>query len=69
MTIKRTRWRPDTCFCIVDYEWDDEDQSQIPSLTAVHIDLCAEHLELKNCRLQDQFESVRSHNQSAQTEV
>jgi hypothetical protein len=33
MTIKTTRWSPDTCDCIISYDWDDS----VPAESRVHI--------------------------------
>jgi len=32
MAIKTTRWEPDTCGCVIEYEWDDE----LPAIDRVH---------------------------------
>ncbi len=43
MKIQRTRWKPDTCGCIVEYTWD----SDLPEDKRVHtvhsVNTCKEH--------------------------
>ena len=44
MTIQRTRWQPDTCNCIIDYEWDDTvAQGQRVHAAAIIIRQCPAH--------------------------
>ena len=47
MTIKVTRWSPDTCKCVIDYSWDDTDlqESRIHKLSNI-ISICPEHIGL-----------------------
>ena len=48
MTIQTTRWRPDTCPCIIEYTWDDT----VPESSRVHtlssITKCNIHTSLTN---------------------
>lgn len=37
MAIHRTRWSPDTCGCVVDYEWDDADPAEGRAFTLVGV--------------------------------
>lgn len=55
---KLTRWRPDTCACVVDLEWDSADE--VPALVCVALEPCPLHASGKT--LQEQFEDVRAHN-------
>jgi len=42
--LHTTRWRPDTCACVFEYQWDDEqsDEEREHSLASV-VHCCAEH--------------------------
>ena len=33
MTVKTTRWSPDTCGCVLEYSWDDA----LPQEARVHV--------------------------------
>ena len=47
MTIHTTRWRPDTCSCIVEYTWDDEVPAEQRTHTVSnYIKTCDFHLQL-----------------------
>lgn len=49
MTIRTTRWRPDTCDCIIDYTWDDTlPQDQIVHNVDNITRKCAAHQHLNN---------------------
>lgn len=41
--IKVTRWHPDTCGCVIDYEWDTETTAETRVHTPVSIQACEHH--------------------------
>lgn len=44
MTVRRTRWSPDTCDCVLEYEWDDsEPEDQRTHAFAVADAVCTHH--------------------------
>lgn len=47
MALHTTRWYPDTCGCVIDYEWDDTvpEDARIHSLTSMSV-CCAAHVAL-----------------------
>ena len=58
MTIQTTRWSPDTCGCVFDYEWDDTQ----PQDTRVHTfkqvaKECASHAHLTGNSKKDMYDS------------
>lgn len=61
MAIKTTRWHPDTCSCIVEYQWDSdlpvEQRTHTPSAT---IRECEFH---QNLSVVDHFTAVQAENQ------
>ena len=60
MTLNRTRWSPDTCGCVIEYEWDDsvpEDQ-RTHSLSNV-VSKCPAHAALTD---NNTFSSVLDEN-------
>ena len=50
-----TRWQPDTCECIVDYEWDDAEEPRVHRITNV-IRQCPLHEKLG--KIEDIFSGV-----------
>lgn len=49
MTLKTTRWYPDTCDCILEYQWDDEVQEDSRTHTPTNIvQKCTAHQTLPN---------------------
>ena len=60
MTLKTTRWSPDTCTCSVDYSWDDSlgDSERIHNLSKV-IQRCPAHQALSD---DDTFSSLMDEN-------
>ena len=49
MTIKTTRWKPDTCGCILEYTWDDAvAQSSRTHTLSNFINRCSDHSSLAN---------------------
>ena len=47
MTIQITRWSPDTCDCIIEYEWDDSiPQDQRTHTLSNYVRKCAAHSTL-----------------------
>lgn len=57
-----TRWSPDTCGCVLEYEWDDSvsDTDRTHTVTTV-VTRCAEHSEMK-LQLSDHFDQVMAEN-------
>src|SRR5687768_6009042 len=49
MTIRTTRWSPDTCSCVFEYTWDDTvaESSRTHTLSTV-VNKCATHTSLVN---------------------
>lgn len=43
MTIQTTRWRPDTCACVIDFQWDDTTPDIGRVHTASYIEACDPH--------------------------
>lgn len=37
MTLKITRWSPDTCECVLEYEWDTDDPQETRTHTPVNV--------------------------------
>lgn len=64
MAKQLTRWRPDTCACVVDFEWDDADAEPIPVPKV--IEPCPEHPTSGD--LQADFDLIREHNRAANPE-
>ena len=48
MTINTTRWRPDTCSCIVEYQWDTEAAAENRTHTLTSIQKCPVHSSLSD---------------------
>lgn len=43
MAVQRTRWRPDTCGCVLEYEWDDAQPAELRTHTPVVARACRHH--------------------------
>ena len=43
MTIQKTRWYPDTCSCVIEYEWDDTEPQETRQHTLKNIERCQAH--------------------------
>lgn len=69
MTERVTRWRPDTCGCVLDYSWDDTLSDEDIVLTCVEATLCEEHADLSGRPLGEIMEAVQLHNRSANAET
>lgn len=41
--IKITRWKPDTCDCVLEYEWDTEEAEEVRTHTPIKVQSCAAH--------------------------
>ena len=41
--IKTTRWKPDTCGCVIEYEWDTEVPQDSRVHTPVLVEPCSQH--------------------------
>jgi hypothetical protein len=50
MAIKRTRWTPDTCGCVLEYEWDDALPVDARVHRAVDAVPCAIHASIHQAR-------------------
>lgn len=61
-----TRWRPDTCSCVVDLSWLPSEDP--PVLTCVALEPCDTHKQDAALPLQDRYESVLAHNRAANVE-
>lgn len=60
--IKTTRWSPDTCDCVIDYEWDSELSNELVIHTPVRLDkTCPAHGGLE---VEAAFASIKSENSS-----
>lgn len=46
MTIKTTRWSPDTCECVATYSWDDAVPDEQRVHTPISLEPCADHTRL-----------------------
>lgn len=62
--IKRTRWKPDTCSCVIDYGWSDLE----PEDTRQHVDpifesTCEKHAHIEN--VSDRLKAVTADNRAA----
>lgn len=61
MTIQTTRWRPDTCGCTIDYEWDDSVSQELRVHTVKEISKCIYHQALG---LPEAYTAVQEENAS-----
>lgn len=60
--IKRTLWKPDTCDCEIEYEWDDEEKEDVRRHTVSRIiKACPAHSGAKDAA--QNFEIVLEENQ------
>lgn len=60
MAIKITRWSPDTCGCILEYEWDDSVEESQRTHTATRVVVtCKEHSKLDES---ERFDRVKEEN-------
>lgn len=63
MTIKTTRWSPDTCDCVLEYEWDDSlPNDQIVITYKTTVSQCANHINLNGNNKKDTYDSVNEEN-------
>jgi hypothetical protein len=63
MVLKTTRWSPDTCDCILEYEWDDavpNDQIVINYKNTVK--QCSNHTHLTGNNKRDTYDAVNEEN-------
>ena len=51
--IKTTRWKPDTCKCVVDYTWDDFTSQNLRQHTFKSVIKCPEHSTLSDRAVYD----------------
>lgn len=60
--IKKTRWRPDTCGCDVEYEWDTEqnENNRVHTISQV-FKKCNAHKDINN--ISNVFISIKDENQ------
>lgn len=65
MAIKRTTWHPDTCGCVIEYEWDEAAPHQSRVHTGVRAVPCALHAHLGNAHAI--YQAVVTHNLQNQT--
>lgn len=56
-----TRWRPDTCRCVLELEWDDQDPPENRVHTPVKVERCGAHTN-EAPELQVVFDVVQSEN-------
>lgn len=63
MTIKTTRWGPDTCDCILEYEWDDSlPNDQIVISYKNTVNQCSFHAHLTGNNKKDTYDAVNEEN-------
>lgn len=62
-----TRWRPDTCGCVVVYGWDREQPEEVREHVAVAIEPCPLHPASGD--LEADFAAILAHNRAANAEV
>ena len=60
MTIKRNLWKPDTCDCEIEYEWDDSVTEASRVHTPVSIKRCSVHNDISV--LADSYNTLLSEN-------
>lgn len=62
MAIKTTRWRPDTCACIVEFTWDDTSSEDNRAHTFDRaVSICPEHQGIPDT---DVYEALLAENQA-----
>lgn len=66
MARQVTRWRPDTCGCVVDFEWDSDVPEADRALVCVALEPCSEHPASGD--LAADFQAVQEHNRAAHAE-
>ena len=66
MARQVTRWRPDTCGCVVDFEWDDETPEEERAFTCIAIEPCEQHPASGDLAVD--FAAVQDHNRAANAE-
>lgn len=64
--IKKTRWKPDTCNCIIIYEWDSDHHENDRYHELHEIEKCQVHYSLKD---EEAFHAVISENRRKNTAV
>lgn len=62
-----TRWRPDTCGCVLDYEWDDAVSEDQRTHTPVKTVACSAHAHLDTAT--EVFETVHTENTEKNTAI
>lgn len=63
MVIKTTRWSPDTCDCVLEYDWDDSvPDNQIITSYKTTVNQCSNHLHLTGNNKKDTYDSVNEEN-------
>jgi hypothetical protein len=61
--LHTTRWSPDTCDCVLEYEWDDSlPQNQIVISYKNTVSQCVNHQELNGNNKKDTYDSVNEEN-------
>ena len=61
MVKHTTRWSPDTCSCVIEYEWDDAEQTENKTLTlSNYVNRCSIHSTLQNDS--DRYTTVQDEN-------
>jgi hypothetical protein len=66
MATQRTRFHPDTCGCVVDYEWDDTLPPERIVLTPFQLAPCELHAPiLQSSGLPAAFDAVLAHNRES----
>lgn len=68
MAERVTRWKPDTCGCVIEYAWDDSLADEDISLTCVAFEACEEHVALADQPLAAAMEAVLQHNRLGRDE-
>ncbi len=58
-----TRWRPDTCGCVIEYEWDDAEAEEARQHVPKKIDACPDHPASGD--LAADFATILAHNRAA----
>lgn len=61
--INTTRWRPDTCGCVLEYSWDPEVPEGKREHTLVKAEVCETHRALGHTESKTHFDAVVEENQ------
>lgn len=62
VTKGRTRWRPETCGCVINYAWSINEFQDEPNISDPRFEaVCEAH---KNTPPAERFEAVRRHNRT-----